>query len=392
MESTIQEILAEISQQLHQYSQTPILEAQVLVAHILGKSRTWLLAHPDITLNNTQYNKIIQAANRLVHGEPLPYVNGHWEFYGMDFDLTPDVLIPRPETELIVERGINWLRLHPPRRKAVDVGTGSGCIGISLAKNIPDLRLLLTDISSQAINVARINAEKYKLLDRLEFLQADLLDGVARSFDLICANLPYIPTTLLMKLPVAEREPLVALDGGLSGTEVINRLLDQARGKLAFGGLMLLEIESSQGIEVKTLAKHHYPLSKVQLLKDLSGQDRCVEIERPNLIIHLCRRVEWQKSQEQGMYQGKFLKHEGFIHCSQPEQILEVANRFYPGISELVLLWMDPDKVASEIRWDGADNSLFPHIYGPINLDAVISVTELKPEIDGTYRVIQLPG
>ncbi len=146
-------------------------------------------------------------------------------------------------------------------------------------------------------------------------------------------------------------------------------------------------------IEVKTLAKHHYPLSKVQLLKDLSGQDRCVEIERPNLIIHLCSagRVA-EKLRNRECTRSKSLEQEGFIHCSQPEQILEVANRFYHGISELVLLWMDPDKVTSEIRWEGANNSLFPHIYGPINLDAVISVTELKPEIDGTYRVIQLPG
>jgi release factor glutamine methyltransferase len=310
----------------------------------------------------------------------------------MDFDLTPDVLIPRPETELIVERGINWLRLHPPRRKAVDVGTGSGCIGVVLAKHIPDLRLLLTDISSLALNVARINAEKYELLDRMEFLQANLLDGVAEPFDLICSNLPYIPTPLLMKLPVAEREPRVALDGGLRGTELINKLLEQARGKLTSGGLMLLEIESSQGIEVKSLAETHYPLSKIQLLKDLSGRNRCLEIERPNLVIHLCQRVEWQKSQLEGIYKSKSLKQEGFIHCSQPEQILEVANRFYRGISELVLLWMDPEKVTSEIRWEGADNSLFPHIYGSINLDAVTTVTELQPEIDGMYRVVQLPG
>ena len=392
METTIQEILAEISQQLQLHSQTPILDAQVLAAHTLGKTRTWILAHPEARLNNSEYNKIIQATERLGHGEPLPYVIGHWEFFGMDFHLTPEVLIPRPETELIVERGINWLRLHPPRRKAVDVGTGSGCIGVVLAKHIPDLRLLLTDISSLALNVARINAEKYELLDRIEFLQANLLDGVAEPFDLICANLPYIPTPLLMKLPVAEREPRVALDGGLRGTELINSLLEQAKGKLTSGGLMLLEIESSQGIEVKSLAKTHYPLSKIQLLKDLSGRNRCVEIERPNLVIHLCQRVEWQKSQLEGIYKSKSLKQEGFIHCSQPEQILEVANRFYRGISELVLLWMDPEKVTSEIRWEGADNSLFPHIYGPINLDAVTTVTELQPEIDGMYRVVQLPG
>lgn len=391
MEITIQELLPQLSRQLHQFSETANLDAQVLVAHTLEKPRTWILAHPEAPLNTTQYNKIIRAANRMEHGEPLPYVIGHWEFYGLDFNLTPSVLIPRPETELLVEQGIKWLRLHPPQHKVVDVGTGSGCIGIAMAKNIPDLRLLLTDISLEALSVAKINAEKYGLLDRLEFLQADLLDGVPGPFDLICANLPYIPTPKMRKLPVSDREPRLALDGGLSGTEVISRLLGQAKGQLVSGGLMLLEIESSHGDEVKTLAKYHYPASKVQILKDLSGLDRCVEIERPNLIVHLCRRQEYLRSQKHGIYRSKLLDREGFIHCSQPEQMLEVANRYYQGFPDTVLLWISPDRVTSEIRWESSDGARFPHIYGPINLDALISITDLKPDVDGTYRVIQFP-
>jgi release factor glutamine methyltransferase len=392
MEITIQEILSQIYQRLRQHSETPVLDAQVLVAYYLGKPRTWILAHPEARLNSTQYDTIVQASERLQHGEPLPYVIGHWEFFSMDFHLTPDVLIPRPETELLVERAIHWLRLHPRRRKALDVGTGSGCIGISLANHIPDLHLLLTDISSEALAIARINAEKYGLLERLEFLQADLMDGVSRPFDLICANLPYIPTQVLMKLPVAEREPLLALDGGFSGTELINRLLAQARSQLISGGLILMEIESSQGDNIKALAQATYLGSKVQILKDLSGMDRCVEIERPNQIIHLCQRVAWHDAQRKGMYQGNSLEKEGFIHCSQPDQILEVANRYYQGVQDLILLWIDPDRVSAEIRWEQSDNALFPHIYGPIDLDAVIVVTDLVPDIDGTYRVFQLPG
>jgi release factor glutamine methyltransferase len=388
---TIQEILSQVSQQLHQLSQTAPLDAQVLVAHYLDKPRTWILAHPEALLNNTQCNEIIQAASRLKRGEPLPYVIEHWEFYGMDFHLTPAVLIPRPETELLVERGIRWLRLHPPQHKVVDVGTGSGCIGIALAKNIPELHLLLTDISSDALNVARFNAEKYSLLDRLEFVQADLLEGVAGPFDLICTNLPYIPTPMMRKLPVAKREPWLALDGGLRGTQVISRLLEQARGKLVSGGLMLLEIESSQGKEVKSLAQAKYPASKVQVLRDLSGLDRYVEIERPNLIVHLCQRDTWLKSLEQGIYPSKSLGHEGFIHCSQPEQILKVANRYYQGVPDMVLLCMVPGRVTSEIRWESAEGTLFPHIYGPINLDAVFSVTDFNPDLDGTFRVVQFP-
>jgi release factor glutamine methyltransferase len=342
-------------------------------------------------LNEAQYNKIITASDRLLGGEPLPYVIGHWEFYGLDFHLTPAVLIPRPETELLVERAINWLRLHPSRRRTVDVGTGSGCIGIALAMNIPDLHVIMTDISSVALNVARINGENYGLLERLEFIQADLLDGVTGSFDLICANLPYIPTPLLMTLPVVEREPRLALDGGLDGMVMTRRLVEQSRHHLAPGGLMLLEIESSQGLAVKTLVEALNPTSKVQVLKDLSGQDRCVEIEQPNLIIHLCPRDEWLQAQQRGTFKDSSLLQVGFIHCSKPEQILDVANRFYVGIPGLILLWLDPDRLTSEIRWEPTDEGLFPHIYGPINLEAVIYVTDLKPTVDGFYRVMQQP-
>jgi len=391
MEITIREILAQLRQQLQPVSETASLDAQVLVAHTLKKPRTWTIAHPEAPINTTQYHKIIRDMDRIEHGEPLPYVIEHWEFYGLDFHLTPSVLIPRPETELLVERGINWLQLHPPKHKVVDVGTGSGCIGITLAKNIPDLQLILTDISQEALSVAKINAEKYGLLDRMEFLQADLLDGVHGPFDLICANLPYIPTPKLMKLLVADSEPRLALDGGLNGTEVISRLLGQAKGQLISGGKILLEIESSLGDELKTMAMGYYPASKVQILRDLSGLDRCLEIERPDLIVHLCQRQDWLKSQPHGIYRSKSLGQEGFIHCSQPEQIVEVANRYYQGIPEMVLLWIAPHRVTSEIRWESANGERFPHIYGPINLDAVVNITGIKSDINGIYQVIQFP-
>lgn len=390
MEITIQEILTQLGQQLHQHSETATLDAQVLVAHFLEKPRTWILAHPEAPLNNTQYNKIIQSANRLEHGEPLPYVIGHWEFYGLDIHLTPDVLIPRPETELLVERAIDWLQRNPHKRKAVDVGTGSGCIGIALAKHITDLYVVLTDISSEALNVARLNGEKHRLLDRLEFRRGNLLDRIPGSiaFDLICANLPYIPTQTLEELPVAEREPRLALDGGLSGIKVIKRLLKQAKSQLAPGGLMLLEIDPAQCDKVIPLTQKHYSFSKVQILRDLSGRDRCLEIELRYMIFHLCQRQDWLNSQVQGEYRNDSLAREGFIHCSQSEQIIEVANRYFKDEPDVIVLWIDPDKLTSEIRWEKSDHAYFPHVYGPINLEAVETVTDLEPERDGTYRAI----
>jgi release factor glutamine methyltransferase len=391
MTITIQGTLTQINAVISQHTETPALDAQVLVAHFLEKPRSWVLAHPEASIDDHQYNKIIQGMGRLEHGEPLPYIIGHWEFYGLDFHLTPDVLIPRPETELLVENGITWLLNHPNQRKVVDIGTGSGCIGIALAKNIPDLQVLMVDISPGALVVAQGNAEKHGLSDRLEFRQADLLEGIEEFFSLICANLPYIPSPILINLSVAEREPRLALDGGRSGTELISRLLDQSRSHVAPGGMIILEIESSQGDEVRSMANSFYPASHLELLKDLSGFDRCIEINPSNYLIHLCQGKEWQDAQELGIFKNKSLEHEGFIHCSQPHQILQVVNRFYQKIPELVLLWIDPEKITSDIRWEAADSALFPHIYGPINLDAVFSVTDIQPDDDGIYRLIQLP-
>jgi release factor glutamine methyltransferase len=392
MTLTIQAVLAQIKHTLSLHSETPTLDAQVLVAHFLGKPRTWVLAHPDAMLNQQQNDQLIQASDRLKHGEPLPYVIEHWEFFGMDFYLTPDVLIPRPETELLVERSLGWLRLHPRRRRAIDVGTGSGCVGISLAMNIPDLHVLLTDISFPALNVAMCNAQKYGLSERLEFIQADLLDGITQRFDLICANLPYIPSDTLLKLPVSKREPHLALDGGQDGIQLIARLLNQARNRMTPGGLIIMELESSQGVQVKTMAESLYPATNIQVLRDLSGLDRCVEIMRSNLIIHLCQRQEWMEAQQQGLYITQSLIQIGFIHCSQPEEILQITNQFYQGRSDLVLLWIDPEKITSEIRWEISNGTFFPHIYGPIDLAAVVSATDLESDIDGKFHQLQVPN
>lgn len=385
---SIEQILIQIQQSIFHLSETPALDAQVLLAHILEKPRSWVIAYPESQIEDQRYLDIIEALSRLVQGVPLPYVIGHSEFYGIDFYLTHDVLIPRPETELLVERGISWLRNHPGQRKAIDVGTGSGCIGIALAMNIPDLNILMTDISPEALGVAKTNVERYHLAERIEFKQANLLDGFTEQYNLICANLPYIPSQVLKGLPVAGREPWLALNGGKQGTELISRLLDQARGCLAPGGIILLEIEASQGNAVKNIADGIYPASQVEIHKDLAGLDRCIEITPPNQLVHLCQNPDWKQAQVLGNYLSKSFSQEGFIHCSQAHQILKVANRFYQRIPGLVLLWIDPEKISAEIRWEFSDGELFPHIYGPINLNAVISITDFKPDEDGIFRVV----
>jgi release factor glutamine methyltransferase len=388
MEISIQDALIQLSQRLTPYGETAQLDAQVLVAHHLGKSRSWVLAHPEVILNRSQFKNISQSACRVEKGEPLPYLLGHWEFYQLDFIVTPDVLIPRPETELLVERSINWLRQHPHKRKVLDVGTGSGCIGIAIARHVPDVHLVMADISQEALGIARRNAEKHGILDSVEFHKANLLEGIPGPFDLISANLPYIPTQELERMWVARHEPRLALDGGDRGVDVIASLLEQAKGRLIAGGMLLLEIEESSGAELEKLARKAYPQSSIEILQDLPGKDRCIQLERPGRIAHLCRPQEWFDQRQLAEFRDQSLLQNGFIHCSQLEQIIEVANRYYGDQPEMVILWIDPDKLASGVRWEITGNIYYPHIYGPINLDAIEAATPLCKAYDGVYRTI----
>jgi release factor glutamine methyltransferase len=279
-----------IVQALHHYkstadssSDTPSLDGQVLLAHILGRSRTWLLAHPKFELSQLQISRFEDTLSQIQANIPLPYILGHWEFYGLDFSINPAVLIPRPETELLVDEALSWFRAHPDRRCAADIGTGSGCIAISLAKHSPNLKLIATDISVKALEVARANAQKHNLEKRIEFINSDLLpplSGHHARWDLICANLPYIPTHTLHTLPVYGREPTLALDGGLDGLNSIRKLLLDVPKCLEPGGLLLLEIDSSQGGSALALSQKAFPQGSVHLLKDLAGHARLIRIEK----------------------------------------------------------------------------------------------------------------
>jgi release factor glutamine methyltransferase len=277
-------LLSDIANRLAVISDTPALDASVLVAHILDKPRTWVIAHPELTLTNKQQEQLADSLTRLECGESFPYVLGHWEFFGLEFDVTPDVLIPRPETELLVEQAIAWLQKFPRRRTVADVGTGSGAIAVAIAKNIPDAHILATDISQQALRVARKNARKFNVEKRIEFAQCDLLpapssiDHRPSSIDLICANLPYIPTETLHNLPVFEREPTLALNGGPDGLDSIRRLLNIGPAWLTPHGMMLLEIEATRGIQALNLACDLFSEATIHLRQDLMGRDRLLEI------------------------------------------------------------------------------------------------------------------
>lgn len=281
-------LLEQTADRLRGVTDTPDLDAQVLLAHLMGKARTWLAAHPETPLSDLQQAAVEEAVSTLMDGAPLPYVLGHWEFFGLDFKITPDVLIPRPETELLVEQAILWLQSRPTTAhsalRAADVGTGSGCIAVSLAKQIGDLRVLATDLSLPALKVAHHNAIHHGVASRVDFVQCDLLPPhpyplpTESHFDVICANLPYIPSTTLERLPVYGREPTLALNGGGDGLDPIRQLLKIAPEWLAPNGLILLEIEAGQGVAAVSLAYDAFDHATINLRRDLAGKERLVAI------------------------------------------------------------------------------------------------------------------
>ena len=264
-------------------SERPMAEAQWLAAYGLERGRAWVAAHPEVILDGEQQRRLDDLLQRRVAGEPLPYILGEWEFYGLRLRVSPAVLIPRPETELLVEDGLAWLAENPNRRRAADVGTGSGCIAAALATRVQDLRFVAVDFSRAALRVAGENFATLGLTGRVNLVQGDLLSALVGPFDLVCANLPYIPWSTLTELAVAKTEPLLALDGGEDGLRLIDALLRDAKRWMSPGGLMLLEIEQGQGDAAVALAKQLLGEQvEVKLVRDLAGLAREVWIRWRN--------------------------------------------------------------------------------------------------------------
>ncbi len=287
MIAPLQQVLETTAARLATVSGSPQLDAQVLLAHVLDKPRTWVMAHSDAAPDPEGIAILEPLLRRLEQGEPLPYVLGHQEFYGLDFDITADVLIPRPETELLVERAIAWLQAAPDRRTVADIGTGSGCIAVSIAVHVPGVRVLGTDISRAALKVALGNARKLGVADHIDLVQCDILPqhipglSTDHHFDLVCANLPYIPSATLRDLPVYGREPTLALDGGPDGLDPFRRLFGMVADWMAPGGRILLEIEATRGAAVLSLAFDAFVAASIHLHRDLAGRDRLLDIQFP---------------------------------------------------------------------------------------------------------------
>lgn len=242
------------------------------------------MSWPQVPLAPEARERFAALVQRRSRSEPLQYLTGEQEFYGLRFRVTPDVLIPRPETEILVEQAVSlasWRWRRPVR--FADVGTGSGCIAVAVAHEVPDARGCAVDVSLPALEIARDNASCHGVLDRIRFLCCDLLEGLPPEplFDFILSNPPYVALPEYNTLPVMVRdyEPHVALFAGESGLDVCRRLMPQAAARLVSGGYLLVEVGLGQAEEAKRLALHE-AFSVESVLNDLQGIPRCIVVRK----------------------------------------------------------------------------------------------------------------
>ncbi len=258
------------------------LEAEILLAHTLKISRAYLLARLGDPIERADAAQFAGMVARRAQREPIAYIVGHQEFYGLDLLVDRRVLIPRPETEHVVEHALSALKRTPHAEPViVDVGTGSGAIALAMAHKASRTRIIATDISPEALVVAQMNAARLNLSERVEFRKTDLLEGQTEPIDILTANLPYIPLEREAQLPreILEYEPRLATIAGLDGLSVIQRLLKQAPAHMARAGVMFLEISEEQGEAAKALAQALLPGVRVEVHRDLEELDRVMEVK-----------------------------------------------------------------------------------------------------------------
>ena len=269
------------------------LAAELLLLHVSAQDRAWLYAHPEEILSAEITNHYFALIQRRANGEPTQHLTGKQEFWGLEFEVTPDVLIPRPETEHLIEVSLDRLALRELRAgrsprltgtgvTLVDVGTGSGCIAIALAKELPDATIYATDISAAALTVAQRNAARFGFADRIRFLESNLFATFTPvRFDLIVSNPPYVGrrTTETLAREVREHEPAVALYGGEVGYEFYSELVAQSHESLKPGGLLVLELGHDSLPAVQPLLESRH-WTNLGVTNDLAGIPRVLAVER----------------------------------------------------------------------------------------------------------------
>jgi len=259
-------------------------DAELLLAHTLCQPRIWLLAHPEAELTEAEVASFLTLTARRAGGEPAQYLTGTQEFFGLELRVTPAVLIPRPETEHLVEAALAWSKTQIKPLRFLDIGTGSGAIAIAIAANEPAAEIIATDISAAALAIARDNALRLGVSDRIRFVQSDLLSALDSAadipFDAIVSNPPYIPSTdaATMQREVVAHEPHSALFAGPDGLNIYRRLIPAAYTTLRPGGLLALEIGFGQRDALTELL---IGWDNVRFIDDYAAIPRVALAERP---------------------------------------------------------------------------------------------------------------
>ena len=261
---------------------SPRLDAELLLAHVMECERSDLPLLWEQPLAPHLVAHLTALLQRRASREPLAYLLKQRGFYDIDLRVTPAVLVPRPETEHLVEKALAWAAAQPQPITIADVGTGSGAIAIVLARHLVDAQVWAIDISADALSVARSNATTLGVGERITFVQADLLTNIDQAFDLIAANLPYIPRGEIPSLmpEVSQYEPRLALDGGADGLDLVRRLVAQLPKHLHVPGLALFEIDHRQAAAVVELVSQALPDARTHVIKDYARLDRVVTVER----------------------------------------------------------------------------------------------------------------
>jgi len=279
MTTTIQSALHMARRLIQTASDSAALDVQVLLANVLGVDRAYLLTHSDQTLTSDQETQFMVLVERCAVGEPLAYLLGRRAFYDRELIVSPAVLVPRPETELLLEKGLAFANSHPALT-VVDVGTGSGALAVTLSALCPHATVYATDMSPAALAIAHQNAALHNA--NVIFYEGDLLLPLLERdihVDLIMANLPYIPSNEVPTLAVSQYEPVLALDGGVDGLDLVRRLLVQAQSLINPHGLTLLEIGAGQGAAASREVLVVFPEAHVTVELDYAGLDRIVVSE-----------------------------------------------------------------------------------------------------------------
>ena len=283
-ESDIKTLLQQTTDVLAQAGiDTARLDAEVLLTQCLQVDRIYLLTHSEQRLTTDQLACFQTLVRLRANREPLAYLTGKRWFYALEFEVTPAVLIPRPETELLVEQALGWLDRHQGKAlRVADVGTGSGAIAVSIAANTTsDVKILASDKSAAALQVAKQNARKHGVDKHITFLQGDLLNPLTSPVHLILSNPPYITSAIIPTLmpEVREHEPKTALDGGPDGLRIIEQLLAQAPAWLLSDGAIFVEIGYDQGQSAGDIARQHFPNATICIHQDMAGLDRLLEVQ-----------------------------------------------------------------------------------------------------------------